>query len=172
MNLKAGQHVDDQCEIDVNSKQRNMHLKPYFRSKSPSMFKLEPFCFSVLIFQPSVIPSNCFSSLDWSKEGSFCLMSYLWVEHVDHVPERLPFSPILYHLLHPEVVDINLLSHVVTEVRILKTQTIGEELFVILVDAVPCQVALKNTCGIKASQRKKHWQKQNGIREAVKRCLF
>ena len=77
-------------------------------------------------------------------------MFYLRVEHVDHVPERLCISPSLYHLLHPEVVDINLFSHVVTEVRILKTQTIGEELFVILIDAVPGQVALKNACGIRS----------------------
>ena len=77
-------------------------------------------------------------------------MSYLRVEHVDHVPERLSLPPSLYHLLHPEVVDINLFSHVVTEVRILKTQTIGEELFVILVDAVPRQVAFENACEIRS----------------------
>ena len=78
-------------------------------------------------------------------------MTCLRVEQTDHVPVWFFFILFLYHLSKPGLIDINLLLHVSTEIRIFKAEAVGKELLVVLADAIPCQVALNDACKIKVN---------------------
>ena len=84
-----------------------------------------------------------------NKNAKLFLISYLRVEQTDHVPVWFFFFLFLYHLSKPEVIDINLLLHVSTEIGVSKTEAIGKELLIVLVDAIPRQVPLNDTCKMK-----------------------
>ena len=74
------------------------------------------------------------------------LISYLRVEQTDHVPVRFFFFLFLYHLSKPELIGVNLILHVSTEIGVSKADAIGKELLIVLVDAIPCQEPLNDAC--------------------------
>ena len=54
------------------------------------------------------------------------------------------FFLFFYHLLEPELIHVNLLLHVSTEIGVFKADAISKELLVVLADAIPCQVPLND----------------------------
>ena len=106
-------------------------------------------CFSVFIFQPSVIPSI------WNLCFKILLISHLGVEQIDHVPVWIFFFLLFHHLSNPSLIDINLLPHVGAEIRVFKADTVGKELLVVLTNRIPRQVSLNYACKMVTKVRNK-----------------